>query len=127
MPRPVSAITASCDVWHRPMDLLFESLRRSLHRLQIALGIAHVLDELLSFLASQLPETVAQPVDARQVPASLENDSHAIEAGLLRLDRERLGEESEYQNAGERGPKRRHPTPQSRRSRLLIEITASFP
>jgi len=91
--------------------LPFETPRRRLHRLQIAFAIAHVEDKLLVVLESQLPQPVPQPVDGRDVRASLDNDSHAIDASLLRLDRERQGEEGEHQGTRKNGPWRRHPNP----------------
>jgi hypothetical protein len=50
---------------------------------------------LLALLEPQLPETVPQPVDGLRIQAALVNDAYAIDAGLLRLDRERRGEETE--------------------------------
>src|SRR6266511_3953053 len=75
------------------VDLLrLETPRGSLHRLQIALGIAHVEDELLALLESELPETVSQPIDGGGVRASLEEDSYAINADL-RSEERRVGKE----------------------------------
>ncbi len=93
--------------------LPFETPRRRLHRLQITFAIAHVEDELFALLESQLPEPVLQPVEGGGVQASLEHDSHAIDACLLRLDRERQGEEGEYQDARESESWHRHPNPRS--------------
>ena len=60
--------------------------------------------KLLPLLESQLPETVPQPVDSCGVGASLEDDSYAIDAGLLRLDGERHGEEAASQRVDEHSP-----------------------
>src|SRR5439155_13260488 len=79
--------------------LLFETPRRRIHRRQIAFGVAHVEDELPSLPESQLPESVPQPVDDRVVRPSLEDDSYAIDARLLRLDGERRGEETHAHGA----------------------------
>ena len=60
--------------------------------------------KLLPLLESQLPETVPQPVDGCVVRTSLEDDSYAIDAGLLRLDGERLSKENHASANQERAP-----------------------
>jgi hypothetical protein len=73
--------------------LPFETPRRHVDQLQIALGVTHVEDEVLSVLESQFPETVPQPCDCSEVGASLKDDSYAIDARLLCLSVEGGGEE----------------------------------
>ncbi len=82
--------------------LTFEIPRCLLHRLQIAFALAYVENELFPLLEAQLSETFAEPVDGPQIRAALQDDSDAIDAGLLRLGGERRGEEA----AGE-GPEKR--------------------
>src|SRR6266481_4644370 len=87
------------------VDLLsFEIRCRLLHHLQISFPIAHVENELFPLLEAQLRETFPEPVDGCQVRASLEDDSDAIDAGLLRLDGLRACEEAAGHRAKERPP-----------------------
>jgi hypothetical protein len=69
-----------------------------------AFGIVHHENELLTLLEPQFPETVSQPIDGLQVRAALQEDSHAVDTGLLRIDRDRQREEGQNQDAREREP-----------------------
>src|SRR3984893_11458337 len=82
--------------------LTFEISRRLLYRLQIALALTDVKNELLPLLEAQLSETLPEPVDGSRIRAALQDDADAIDAGLLRLAGTWSGENAARRTTEER-------------------------
>jgi hypothetical protein len=56
--------------------------RRRLYPLEVALGIAHLEDDLLALGEPQIPETFPWPFDGLEIGAALEDDAYAIRSRL---------------------------------------------